>query len=286
VFIILFLTYTLILILYSRRSRLIILIFSIEILSWMFLLLIPTVVSLRYLIIQRYFLLVSIFSFLSLKEILLVGVILKLGLPPFHSWFIRITSVIVGKVFLFLSTIHKLLPLLFLRKLISTTTIVFLSRLIVIASIYLVDTISLFSTLVFSSITHSLWIVFSSLLRLGFILIYFVLYSIVIVSLLSKFSLFHQLNQIYLISRSSRNLSWLVLSGLPPLALFWMKVGVLYWLLLNLRLLRCLILLITRVFALRGYFRAMFYRSLVLIKIITQQLEQRVIIVFIFWWFI
>jgi NADH:ubiquinone oxidoreductase subunit 2 (subunit N) len=231
-------------------------------LSWLFVTIIPMSYSLSYLIIQRYFLVIRIIRLLWIKEMLVACFLLKLGLPPFHMWFIRILRALSNKVFLFASTVHKILPLFFIRKMMNLSTLLLRVSIIILTRVYLLESRSLFPTLVFSSITHTVWIIMRGVIRVGFILIYFIFYSVVLCLLLVNYSS-PKLNQTYLTSKLAGNLRWLTISGIPPFVIFWVKVSILFWLLLSFRTLICFIILIASIVALARYFRAMYHTRLI-----------------------
>lgn len=181
--------------------------------------------------------------------------LLKLGLPPLHLWFIRLARVIKLKPFMFIITLHKMLPVLILRKAISTylSTILGLS-LIIFSSLTLFSSGVIFLTIIYSSIIHNLWMILRRRCSLGMVLLYWRVYSITFISLvwslLPTKLVTSRLNQ----SNRSR-LCWLLLSGLPPFLVFWLKVHVLSAILVSFGVLIRIFLIRIRVLAMRSYYR-------------------------------
>jgi len=98
--------------------RLLRLLVVLELLSWLFVILVPNTSTLNYLLVQRYFLILGIARILFLPSLLIIVFLLKLGIPPFHVWFIKIARVLNKNRFSFIITLHKLIPILFLSKVI------------------------------------------------------------------------------------------------------------------------------------------------------------------------
>jgi len=211
--------------------------------------------SLNYLIIQRYFFLLSIFSILYAPALLTLSFIMKLGLPPFHLWFVRIARVIQKYIFLFMITLHKLLPIIFLGKTFSNLIrTFFFSSTLFLTGFILVTRRTIFYTLVLSSIVHGVWIILSVLLRKGIVLFYWAFYRILLTTLVRLF-----LPPLVKQSNLSQNIlsskCWLLISGIPPFIIFWFKVYLLNWIIFNLGFLMRLIIILVRVLALTAYYR-------------------------------
>jgi len=263
--------------------RLLSLLVVLELLSWLFVILLPSTSTLNYLIIQSYFLIAGLFRVIVLPFLLIVRFLLKLGLPPFHIWFIRISRTLNKFSFSFIITIHKLLPILFLRKvllrLFSFTIMYF--RLF-ITGVALIRASTLFFTLIFSSIVHTIWIRFRVLLRKSFLVFYWILYRILFLILISLIT-FMKLEQSLLIQRRFTSKCWLLMSGIPPFIIFWIKVYLLIWLLSRVGFFMRFLIMLVRVFALTSYYRTWHYGSLVENRYIRGMSFGPLLIILIFW---
>jgi len=162
--------------------------------------------------------------------VLLISLILKLGMAPCHSWYPSVIISISWVGCFILSSWQKLGPLVILAFYTNFTSMVcFISAInALIGGIIGINQVNFRRILAYSSITHIGWMV--SLSALGFriiTIIYFIIYSILIVPI---FLLFH----IYSI-RSRKNLNNILrlpfmkviiplllisLGGLPPLTGF------------------------------------------------------------------
>lgn len=239
--------------LFLGGSSIILLFVFLETLSWVFTILIPTFISIKYLIIQAYFMILGLVGLLWVPIFLFFGLLLKVGLPPIHIWFIKLSFFIKKWVFLLFSTIHKLLPLLFIGSLLLRSSI-FLVVLLVVAGRLIFQVFELFLILLTSSIVHRSWTLLSIQFNLKLSLRYWVLYSFVFFLFLSTIH-FLALFKSGIEQSSSTSVMWLVLSGLPPFVIFWLKVWIfLFFVQVRSRL--GLLLVFISVLALTRYFRA------------------------------
>jgi len=254
-----------------------------ELLSWLFVVIIPRSFSLNYLIVQSYFLLIRLIGALYTPILLVLGLIIKLGLPPFHIWFLRIARVMNKNRFIFIISFHKLLPIFFLRKIVfSLVTISIVVIIIILIGRALVYRRTLFFTLVFSSIVHRVWIVYRALTRKGFILIYWGFYRILLL-LIIRFLGLIKLDQIALNQRALIASCWLLMSGVPPFIIFWIKVYILLWLILSSGFFLRLVIVLVRVFALTSYYRAWHFGRLLEVRWLLGKPLSPFIMVMRFW---
>jgi len=243
----------------SRLSCLIFLILSIEVLSWIFIKLLPPWRLIKYLILQRIVFIALIRLRLWVKSILLVGVFIKVGLPPFHLWIIRLLKEVKYYAFIFLSTLHKLVPLVILMKLIVLTRVF----IVCVGSAFLISILvsnigNILGVLILSSIIHNFWMVFR--LSLSLILFYWTVYSFLLYSIVTVL-------EGWIFTHSQNTFSewvWLLFRGIPPFTVFWLKRYVVSALILNTR--RILLVFITffSVLALSAYYRVWHFSSLLL----------------------
>nr|YP_009107268.1 NADH dehydrogenase subunit 2 [Cyclograpsus granulosus]CEH11271.1 NADH dehydrogenase subunit 2 [Cyclograpsus granulosus] len=183
------------------------------------------------LFISSSFLFLSFFSF-SLMLIFL-ALLLKLGGAPFHFWFPQVMEGLKWPQIFLLSTIQKFAPMTLISYLMINETLVKISILSAILSA-LIGSLSglnltpLRKIIAFSSINHLSWMLIAISIGDTFWLMYFLIYSFI---LLSITSIFHKLQTYSLSSliQSEQNsvfhvllisLNFLSLSGLPPLTGF------------------------------------------------------------------
>jgi len=276
-------TYLIVLILLIGCIRLLVLLVILEVLSWLFVIIIPNSSTLNYLIVQSYFLVMSLCSSLFFPSILIVRFLLKLGIPPFHIWFIRIAAVVNKIIFSFIITVHKLVPILFLRKiLLSFVPFSLLFLRISLTGIALIRRRTLFFTLVFSSMVHTIWMRFSLFLRKSFVLLYWFIYRLLFTVLVRLLS-FMKIEQSYLSQSYLLSKCWLLLSGIPPFMIFWFKVYLLFWLISSIGFFMRVFVMFIRVFALTAYYRTWHFGSLLEYSSIIEISIRPVLMVLMFW---
>lgn len=240
------------------RNSLILIFIYLELLSWTFTLIIPTFISMKYLIIQAYFMILSLIGLLWLPVLLILGFFLKIGLPPIHIWFIKLTFLLKKWVFLIFSTVHKLFPLFLLGSLLMRRRY-FLWVLLLAAGRLIFQLFDFFLIILTSSIIHRRWTLLAIQFNYKIGLTYWIIYSLVFLIFLSTIHFFLLFKRRVEQSRSTI-ITWLVLSGLPPFIMFWLKM----WIFISLVQVRenlSLIMIFISVLALTSYFRA-FHLSL------------------------
>jgi hypothetical protein len=207
-----------IMVLFIGIRRFLLVLISFEILSWLFVILIKSG-HIKYLIIQTVFILVSLTQLvLQTRGLLLLSLLFKMGLPPFHAWIVLLVRNLTAVGLLFMITVHKLLPLVILSKIISGRF--FMVLMLIITRYLVMIQRGMLIVLVFSSMNHSFLMLLSSMVRLWLFVIYWVVYSIL------STALFTTLNIEYNQQFNKPTLSifaLLVLRGTPPFTLFWLK---------------------------------------------------------------
>nr|AWW91892.1 NADH dehydrogenase subunit 2 [Hemigrapsus penicillatus] len=177
------------------------------------------------------FMLIS-FSYFSLL-IIFLSLLLKLGGAPLHFWFPQVMEGLKWPQIFFLSTIQKLAPLTLISYVMTNETMINITIFSAILSALTGSLSGLNLTLLrkiiaFSSINHLSWMLVAISISDTSWIIYFTIYSFI---LLSITSIFHKLQTFSLSSliQSDQNsimhcilisLNFLSLSGLPPMTGF------------------------------------------------------------------
>lgn len=241
------------LIFFIGRNSLILMLVYLEGLSWVFTVLMSPFLAIKYLIMQAYFIVLSLVGLLWAPLFLVLGFLLKVGLPPMHIWFMKISFFMKKWVFLIFSTLHKLLPLFLLGRLFLLGGY-FLGVLLLVAGRLIFQVFELFFILITSSIVHRSWTLLGIQYRLKLSLTYWVLYSLVFFTFLSTIH-FLILFKRGVEQSSSTSIMWLILSGLPPFVIFWLKVWI-FLFIVQVRVGLRLVLITISILALTSYFRA------------------------------
>jgi len=237
-------TYLLLLGYLGNNESLILLLVSLECLSWIFILIISLDLRFSYLIIQGYFFLWRlVFLIIGRFRGLLLTFLFKIGLPPFQRWMLHIFPSLDKRNFWFISSLHKILPIILLIWLFSGLLLLYLVVIIMVTAILLrFHRTSILFVIRFSSMSHTGWMLRISMLRIGalikYILCYYILFFLFIAFLQGSWVTTAAFSQ-----RRILRLTWLVMSGIPPFLIFWLKAKVIIGIILLDLLLRVLLLI-------------------------------------------
>nr|QIS62906.1 NADH dehydrogenase subunit 2 [Tubuca rosea] len=205
--------------------------------------------ALKYFLIQAMgsaLLISSSFLFISLTLIsfflIMFSLLLKMGSAPFHFWFPQVMEGILWPQVFLLSTIQKLAPLTLISYLMISET---LNKLIIFTAISSaiigalggLNLMFLRKIIAFSSINHLSWMLIAVSMSDTFWLFYFLIYSLILLSITSMFFKLQTYTLSSLIkSDQSKSLfsliisfNFLSLSGLPPFTGFvpkWMLIQI------------------------------------------------------------
>ena len=239
-------------------SNFLFLLVVLELLSWVFSRVLPSFLALKYLLVQSYFVFFMIMVLLVVPSACGMVFILKMGLPPIHLWFFILSLGMTGWVFLFFSTFHKLVSMVFMSKVLAPFSVV-LMILYGVSSVLLFQ-LALFYYIVFcSSLVHRGWMLFSICVSFYLFFVYFLVYMRVLCCLLIRLDAF-KLVTVGVSQSSFTSFVWLVLSGIPPLSFFWLKALVVIFLLGRFYGFYSVLVIGFAVLALASYFRGFHLR--------------------------
>jgi len=175
-------------------------------------------------------------------------------------------------------------PIIFLRKIILFYSFFYSGLLLLLSTLILFYRRTLFFTLVFSSVLHRIWISLRVFVSKRMRILYWIYYSIVFSFLVGLFSKI-KLDQSTLTQRAFLRVCWLLISGIPPFIMFWVKVYVVIWFIYLIGLSSRYLIVFTRTIALTSYFRAWHLGRLKELRIIQIRFLGPVIITILFWIF-
>jgi NADH-quinone oxidoreductase subunit N len=174
--------------------------------------------------------------FVQERVLLVLGMFIKLGMFPFYRWVPMLMSVLTWCGCLLLSTFQKLSPLfvVFQQSLVCSNYLLFFGVLtVLIGGIIGYNQSYIRSLMAYSSVRHRGWLVICCLYRFSLFFCYLLIYVFLVCGL---FSLFALLKAHKVVLGGSRfgldgvlSLFILSLSGVPPFSLFYLKVGVIYF---------------------------------------------------------
>jgi len=200
-------------------------------------------------IINNLFISNNIFNFL-----IILSLILKLSIPPFHLWLPIISMHIPWNILFILLSLQKIIPFYILSLIKINIIIIYFIIFIcsIIPPIIILNLINFKILLSYSSINQSRWIILLIFLKNIIWFKYFIFYTIILLNLLLNIFLFKILfNLSYsLYNQIKFNLIFIIfifnLAGIPPYSFFYIKWFRIYISIYNSNLFIILIIIIIR----------------------------------------
>ena len=193
--------------------------------------------SVKYFLIQRWASIIFLiryffcnFLFNSFYLLLIISIFIKLGISPFHTWFISILKSCSLYILILLSTVQKIIPLIILNNVYIYIRILYLCIFLTILFllIMLPRVINLNKLLALSSLGNIIWLLSRNLLSIKLILIFIVIYMYILVGIyifynILYYRLFIQINRIIFSDKVIIVILFISLGGIPPLLGFLRK---------------------------------------------------------------
>nr|UNS18827.1 NADH dehydrogenase subunit 2 [Ixodes ovatus] len=196
--------------------------------------------------------------------IIIIAMMIKLGSAPFHSWYPQISEGLNYTPFFILSTLQKIIPLYIISIFQNNLIIMFIMFSSLMGSLGGLNQTSLKKILAFSSISHMAWIMSLIFIDQNFWMIYFIIYSIILLKIIN---ILNKNNLLLIINLNSMKMSMfdkislfsfiLSLGGLPPFLGFFSK-WVAVMLITKKFILILVLLIISSLINLYFYMRCMF----------------------------
>jgi len=193
--------------------------------------------SVKYFLIQRWASIIFLiryffcnFLFNSFYLLLIISIFIKLGISPFHTWFISILKSCSLYILILLSTVQKIIPLIILNNVYIYIGILYLCIFLTILFllIMLPRVINLNKLLALSSLGNIIWLLSRNLLSIKLILIFIVIYMYILVGIYIFYNIFYyrlfiQINRIIFSDKVIIVILFISLGGIPPLLGFLRK---------------------------------------------------------------
>jgi len=203
--------------------------------------------SMKYFLIQRWasvIFLIRFFFFYIINNsfyiLINLSLFIKLGIRPFHSWFISILKTSSLHILFILSTIQKIIPLVIIFNIKSNNFILFIVIFLTLFFIIMLlpSTLSINKVLAISSINNVIWLLIRVLFSLKIIFMYIGIYIYLLIGFINiyKFyglNIFTQMNSMIFFDKFIIIIIFISLGGMPPLLGFLGKIIILKILLSN-----------------------------------------------------
>ena len=159
-----------------------------------------------------------------------MSILIKLGVSPFHTWFISILKSCSLYILILLSTVQKIIPLIILNNIYININLLYFCIFITIIFLLIIlsRVINLNKLLALSSLGNILWLLSRNLLSIKLILTFIIIYLYILVGIYifyNKFyyRLFIQVNRMSFFDKVIIVLLFMSLGGIPPLLGFLRK---------------------------------------------------------------
>jgi len=228
----------------------------------------------KYFLVQRWASILFLTAFMA-SEILFsrahliitVAILIKLGTPPFHIWFIIIIKTSPFFIIILLSTVQKIIPLYFIRNIFFSKALFFLSIFLtrIFSAALLWTIVSIGKLLAISSIININWILIRTQIsfKLVFLFIFIYLHLLLgLVLILNKNNsktFIQRTNKIGTVDKVGIILIFMSLGGLPPLLGFLIKLVILKFILLKNNIILATVLVFLSLILLFHYLSRSYY---------------------------
>ena len=197
--------------------------------------------SVKYFIIQRWASIIFLMRFFFCNYLfngfyllLIIRIFIKLGISPFHTWFISILKTCSLFILIILSTIQKLIPLIILNNIYLNYTIFYLRIFLTIIFMLtmLSRVINLNKLLALSSLGNILWLISRNILSIKLIFLFMVIYIYILLGIyifyrMYYYNIFIQINRTNFFDKIIIILLFISLGGMPPILGFLRKLLIL-----------------------------------------------------------
>lgn len=193
--------------------------------------------SVKYFLIQRWASIIFLISYFfcsyfinSIRILLILSIFIKLGISPFHTWFISILKTCSLYILMLLSSLQKIIPLIILNNVFFFFRIFYFCIIITIIFLLIIlsSVININKLLALSSLGNILWLISSNLLSLKLMILFLTIYVFLLMGIYLfynsfYYNLFIQINRINFFDKIIIVLLFISLGGMPPLLGFLRK---------------------------------------------------------------
>ena len=197
--------------------------------------------SVKYFIIQRWASIIFLIRFFFCNylfnrfyTLLIIRIFIKLGISPFHTWFISILKTCSLFILIILSTVQKLIPLIILNNIYINFNLFYFRIIITIIFILFIlsSVINLNKLLALSSLGNILWLISRNILSLKLILLFIFIYIYILLGIyifynIYYYNIFIQINRINFFDKIIIIIVFMSLGGIPPMLGFLRKLLIL-----------------------------------------------------------
>lgn len=197
--------------------------------------------SVKYFIIQSWASIIFLIRFFfcnylfnNFYLLLIIRIFMKLGIAPFHTWFISILKTCSLFILIILSSIQKIIPLIILNNIYINYIIYYIRIFLTIIFILFIlsRVINLNKLLALSSLGNILWLISRNILSIKLILLFIIVYIYILLGIyifynIYYYNIFMQINSINIFDKIIIIILFISLGGIPPILGFLRKLLIL-----------------------------------------------------------
>ena len=228
--------------------------------------------AIKYFLIQRWASIIFLLRFFflaylnSLYLLIIIRIFMKVGIAPFHIWFISILKTRSLYILILLSSIQKIIPVIILRNIKINYNYLFLFLILNIFFIVIIlpGTLRLNKILALSSINNLAWILISIIMSTKLFFLFILIYTYLLIgfSIFYKsyrINIFIQINRINILDKIILIMLFMSLGGLPPLLGFLRKYLIIKFIIYNINWLFILLIVFRSLYLLYFYISRIYF---------------------------
>nr|UPL65985.1 NADH dehydrogenase subunit 2 [Isometopus sp.] len=197
-----------------------------------------------------------------MMTMMMMSMMMKLGMPPFHQWFPQIMNKMKWKECLMLMSWQKIAPMYVMTNMMTNKTMYIMIMSTMIGSIMGLNHTSMRKIMAYSSINHMGWMLACSLMNKKSWMLYLTVYTSMILMLclmMNKYNIYY-INQTNMqmktfTEKMSFTLMMLSMGGMPPMLGFFPKWMVIQYMISSTEMLIIMIMMMSTLVTLFYYMR-------------------------------
>ena len=228
--------------------------------------------AIKYFLIQRWASIIFLLRFFflaylnSLYLLIIIRIFMKVGIAPFHIWFISILKTRSLYILILLSSIQKIIPVIILRNIKINYNYLFLFLILNIFFIVIIlpGTLRLNKILALSSINNLAWILISIIMSTKLFFLFILIYTYLLIGFTIfyksyRINIFIQINRINILDKIILIMLFMSLGGLPPLLGFLRKYLIIKFIIYNINWLFILLIVFRSLYLLYFYISRIYF---------------------------
>nr|YP_010564819.1 NADH dehydrogenase subunit 2 [Pycnogonum diceros]UZA61222.1 NADH dehydrogenase subunit 2 [Pycnogonum diceros] len=239
--------------------------------------------AMKYFLIQTISSIILIFSSFYMNDnylnkmmlIMMISMIMKMGMFPFHFWYIEVLPKMKWMNVFMMMTLQKIIPMMLMMYIMKKINLTMMFSLIminvIISSINMMNQTNMKKIMGFSSMNQMGWMVMSMMMNTMTWVMFMIIYLMINFTVLNYFMKMkiYKLNQMMMMSSMMMSVTILSMAGLPPFSGFMIKWIIIQQMMMKSMIIMSLIMIFSSVVNMYIYLRmisANFMKSKMMMK--------------------